>query len=199
MWSIFSIKASRTIKFGRTLVESIEKKLIANAVACADNESFGRLVKIYQSPIRGFLRRLTKGNHSLADDLAQDSFLTSFRKISTFRNEGTFQGWLFQIAYRSFLMHKRKRAEDQLSDDVKDDDQVESGLSQIMKLDIERAMTDLSADERASLTLCFTYGMSHGEAANILDYPLGTVKSHITRGKAKLKVSLASWQKEVVS
>ncbi|MCK5425625.1 MAG: RNA polymerase subunit sigma, partial [Emcibacter sp.] len=53
--------------------------------------------------------------------------------------------------------------------------------------------------ERATLTLCFTYGMSHGETAEIMGYPLGTVKSHIARGKAKLKVSLASWQKEVVS
>lgn len=164
-----------------------------------DNQSFGRLVKIYQSPIRGFLRRLTKGDHSLADDLAQDSFLTAFRKITAFRNEGSFQGWLFQIAYRSFLMHKRKRTEDQLCDDVKDDNHNGGSATQNMKLDIERAMKGLSDDERASLTLCFTYGMSHGEAAGILGYPLGTVKSHIARGKAKLKISLASWQKEMVS
>ena len=181
------------------MVKSIEQQLIANAVACADNQSFGRLVKIYQSPIRGFLRRLTKGNHSLADDLAQDTFLTAFRKISNFRNEGSFQGWLFQIAYSSFLMNRRKRTEEQLPEDVKDGDQVENTLSQNMKLDIERAMKSLSDDERATLTLCFTYGMSHGETAEIMGYPLGTVKSHIARGKAKLKVSLASWQKEVVS
>ncbi len=181
------------------MAATIEKQLIANAVTCADNKSFGRLVKIYQSPIRGFLRRLTKGNHSLADDLAQDAFLTAFRKISNYRNEGSFKGWLFQIAYRSFLMHRRKRTEEQLQDDVEDCDKAESSKSQNMKLDIERAMRALSEDQRVCLTLCFTYGMSHGEAAKVLGYPLGTVKSHIMRGKDNLKVSLASWQKEVVS
>ncbi len=73
--------------------QGLEQHIIARAVAGSDSTSFGRLVKIYQAPIRGFLRRLTKGNHSLADDLAQDTFLTAFRKISSFRNEGSVTGW----------------------------------------------------------------------------------------------------------
>lgn len=186
--------------------QGLEQHIIARAVTGSDSISFGRLVKIYQAPIRGFLRRLTRDNHSLADDLAQDTFLTAFRKISRFRNEGSFRGWLFQIAYRSFLMHKRKKVEDQQLPEIETAnetgafcDPVDRGRDQSMKMDIERAMTGLSEVERASLTLCFTYGMSHGEAAAVLGQPLGTLKSHVARGKAKLKVSLASWHKEMIS
>lgn len=178
--------------------QGLEQHIIARAVADSDSISFGRLVKIYQAPIRGFLRRLVKGNHSLADDLAQDTFLTAFRKISGFRNEGSFRGWLFQIAYRSFLMHKRKRVEDQPLPDIETEPTCPP-VDQSLKLDMEKAMAALSEEERASLTLCFTYGMSHGEAAAVLGHPLGTIKSHVARGKAKLKVSLASWHKEMVS
>ena len=87
---------------------SLEHSLIVRARSGTDNQAFGRLVAIYQSPIRGFLRRLAAGDEALADDLAQDTFLTAYRRISSFRGEGSFQGWLFRIAYTSFLQHRRK-------------------------------------------------------------------------------------------
>jgi RNA polymerase sigma-70 factor (ECF subfamily) len=51
-------------------------------------------------------------------------------------------------------------------------------------------MARLSAEERAALTLCYALGHSHGEAAEILSMPLGTVKSHVLRGREKLKALL---------
>jgi len=59
--------------------------------------------------------------------------------------------------------------------------------------DIERAMRQLREPERACLSLCYQWGMSHQEMADVLDYPVGTVKTHIARGKAKLREHLTPY------
>jgi RNA polymerase sigma-70 factor (ECF subfamily) len=58
------------------------------------------------------------------------------------------------------------------------------------RLDLERAMAHLSPPERATLTLCYAMEFSNTEAADILEMPVGTVKSHVLRGREKLKALL---------
>jgi RNA polymerase sigma-70 factor (ECF subfamily) len=62
------------------------------------------------------------------------------------------------------------------------------------RLDLESAMRKLSPGERAGLTLCYALGYSNNEASSILDMPAGTLKSHIARGRAKLKALLGDAQ-----
>ncbi|HEY3521146.1 MAG TPA: sigma factor-like helix-turn-helix DNA-binding protein, partial [Rhodanobacteraceae bacterium] len=62
-----------------------------------------------------------------------------------------------------------------------------------LQLDFERALRQLSAAEQTVLLHCVQMGLSHEEAAYVLAMPLGTVKSHVTRGKTKLKAWLAAW------
>jgi RNA polymerase sigma factor (sigma-70 family) len=159
--------------------------LIARAAA-GDAAAFGVLVREHQSQLRGFLRRLARGNHALADDLAQETFLEAWRKISQFRGDGSFAGWLSRIAWSRFLMEARKRKPELLEDIP--EQRVET--SPDTKLDLESAMLRISAAERAALTLCYAQGHSHEEAAEILDMPLGTVKSHVLRGRDKLRALL---------
>ena len=157
--------------------------------ASGDDVAFSFLVRSFQGRIRAFLLRMTKGNHALADDLAQETFLEAFRKIAQFRAEGTFQSWLYRIAYSRFLMEARKRKTDgdELSEDVPSPDMRPASDA---RLDLERAMTKLSPPERAALTLCYAMEFSNTEAADILDMPVGTVKSHVLRGREKLKAVL---------
>lgn len=159
-----------------------ESDLIARA-AGGDTAAFGVLVRQNQSQLRGFLRRLTRADHALADDLAQESFLEAWRKLSHYRGEGSFAGWLTRIAWSRFLMEARKRKPELM------EDLPEQGVetSPDAKLDLESAMRKISAAERAALTLCYALGHSNEEAAAILDMPLGTVKSHILRGREKLR------------
>lgn len=69
-----------------------------------DTASFGALVREHQSALRGFLRRLTRGDHALADDLAQETFLEAHRKLAQFRGDSAFAPWLYAIAWSRFLM-----------------------------------------------------------------------------------------------
>jgi RNA polymerase sigma-70 factor (ECF subfamily) len=158
---------------------------IAKAVA-GDAAAFNLLVRQNQSMLRGFLRRLTRGDHALADDLAQETFLEAWRKLIQYRGEGSFAGWLTRIAWSRFLMEARKRKPELL------EDLPEQGVetSPDVKLDLESAMRRISANERAALTLCYALGHSNEEAAEILDMPLGTVKSQVLRGREKLRTLL---------
>ncbi|MGN6148636.1 MAG: RNA polymerase sigma factor [Rhizomicrobium sp.] len=162
-----------------------ETKLIARAAA-GDSAAFALLVRQHQSGLRGFLRRLTRNDPSLADDIAQEAFLECWRKLSHDRGDGSFAGWLNRIAWSRFLMEARKRKPELLEDLPEQSYEA----SPDTKLDLESAMAKLSAGERAALTLCTALGHSNEEAAAILAMPLGTVKSHVLRGREKLRAML---------
>jgi len=163
--------------------------ILVQRARSGDAAAFGTLVRQQQSKVRGFLRRLTRADAALADDLAQETFLEAHRKIDQFRGEGSFGAWLCGIAWSRFLMERRKRKEEPLEapDETASIDTTSASLA---RLDLEKAMAQLAPAEQAALTLCYAFGHSHGEAAEILDLPLGTVKSHVLRGREKLKALL---------
>ena len=176
----------------------MESALLSRAVHDRDVAAFAALVRMHQDKVRGFLRRMTKGDAALADDLAQETFLLAWKRIAQFRFEGSFTGWLFGIAYTCALMELRKRKLETL-DDTDWIIAPETESAKHAKLDIEKALARLSPPERGVLTLCHTFGFSHEEAAQILNAPLGTVKSHALRGREKMRTILRAWNPETTS
>ena len=188
--------------------EVTDAKLIARVVVQDDRHAFSELVRRHQSAVRATLRRLTAGNHALADDLAQDTFMLAYRNLKSFRQEAQFSTWLFRIATNAFLADARKRKEELLGDRdadlaADDDDDAPAGemvsdstRSATLHVDMERALAVLSDGERAAIVQCYHNDLSHEEAAYVLDCPVGTVKTHILRAKQKLKAQLAAWAPE---
>ena len=189
--------------------EVTDAQLIARVVVQDDRHAFSELVRRHQSGVRATLRRLTAGNHALADDLAQDTFMLAYRNLKSFRQEARFSTWLFRIATNAFLADARKRKEELLGDrdaDLAaddDDDDARRGRSvsdatrsATLHVDMERALAVLSDGERAAIVQCYHNDLSHEEAAYVLDCPVGTVKTHILRAKQKLKAQLAAWAPE---
>jgi RNA polymerase sigma-70 factor (ECF subfamily) len=184
-----------------------DAELIARAVVGDDRHAFAELVRRHQSAVRACLRRLTAGNHALADDLAQETFVQAWRGLKSFRQEARFSTWLYRIATNCWLADARKRKEALLGDsdaelpDDEDDDAGASGAggggdharSATLRIDMERALGVLSEAERAAIVQCYHNDLSHEEAAFVLGCPVGTVKTHVHRAKQKLKVALASW------
>lgn len=167
-----------------------DQRLVAEVLSDGNPKAFGRLVERYQTPVRGFLFRLVKGKADLADDLAQDTFLTAFRRLETYRGSGKFSSWLFRIAYTTFLQELRRSARVQEVELTGDEQGTVTPHDPTASIDLERAMAGLRKEERTAITLCYTYGMSHSEASTVLGLPLGTVKSHVERGKNKLRAIL---------
>lgn len=141
--------------------------------------------------LRGFLLRLTRGDTALADDLAQDAFLDAWRKIAQFRGEGSFRGWLARIAFTRYLTEARRRKLETLDDMTQEPEDVQI-MEPGARFDLERCMAKLSLGERSSLTLCYALGHSNEEAAAILGCPVGTVKSHVLRGRKKMLAMMGS-------
>ena len=77
-----------------------------------------------------------------------------------------------------------------------DADDARDAVDTSAKRDVVRALATLREEERAALALCFQEGLTHDEAARVLDMPLGTLKSHVARGKEKLKVLLDAYRPE---
>ena len=161
-------------------------ELAARVVSSDDQVAFQLLVERYQDDIRGFLRRLLAGDHGTADDLAQDSFMIAYRKLSTLKSGSSFSSWLHTIAYRQFLQFRRKHARQQVVAEPPEQsvDQREAVDAEILLPELMRQVSD---EERACLTLAYAAGMSHAEITGITGLPLGTVKSRIQRGKVKLQ------------
>lgn len=174
--------------------------LVARVLAGNDRRAFGELVRRHQGPTRALLRRLCKEDHALADDLAQEAFLQAFRKLSQFRADAAFGTWLYRIAYNAFLMHVRSRREELPLDEAQPpEDEGSAGeasveAQSVRELDVRRALSKLSDEERAAIVQCYYLDRSHEEAAYVLGCPVGTVKSYIFRAKKKLQVLLPSWE-----
>lgn len=170
-----------------------EELLIERTLELGDARAFSLLVEMHQGKIRSFLVRLCK-NYDYADDLAQETFIKAFEKLNTFEGKGKFQGWLFSIAYNCFIQQERSnKRRQEITDNFKSQfvilkENYESISSE--QIDLERAISQLNEKEAASVTLCHSYRYSHQEVAEILELPVGTVKSNILRGKSKLKIFL---------
>jgi RNA polymerase sigma-70 factor (ECF subfamily) len=163
-----------------------DMELVALVTSSDDQAAFQLLVERHQAAIRGFLRRLAAGDCGTADDLAQETFLMAYRKMHTIKSSGSFVSWLHTIAYRQFLQFTRKHARQQVMAEPPEQGH-DPGRSIDAEILTQRLMGFVSPEERAYLTLAYAAGMSHPEIGKVTDLPLGTVKSHIQRGKHKLQ------------
>ncbi|MDY0004319.1 MAG: sigma-70 family RNA polymerase sigma factor [Polyangia bacterium] len=166
--------------------------LIARVLSSDDRHAFATLVRRHQSAVRGLLRRLTCGQGAIADDLAQETFLRAYRSLASFRGGARFSTWLHSIAYHLFLNELRRRRPE-VAEAPEPSEPSTAGRS-LLRHDLSRAMEDLRPEERLALALAFGQDYSHQEVAEILGCPLGTVKTHIARGKDKLKARLGAWE-----
>ena len=171
----------------------METELIRRVIDEGDHLAFTALVRMHQSAIRNFLRKLTNGNHALSDDLSQETFLKAFKHIKSFSFKGKFISWLFQIAYQQFIteFRRNKKHVNDIPLEGRDfpiaDCESENVLNSIL---LNQCLAILSTTDRSLLTLNYQLGMTHQEVSDIMEMPLGTVKTTIRRAKHKLSAMM---------
>jgi RNA polymerase sigma-70 factor (ECF subfamily) len=162
-----------------------QPSLIQQAKAGSDI-AFSRLVAEHQQAVRAFLRRLCARPDD-ADDMAQEAFLTAWANLHRLREDAHFRTFVCGIAYRKALNDRRSQGRSLRRDSAWSDLQPQSASSTIDKrVAVEAALQTLPVEQRAAVSLCVAGDYSHSEAAEILGLPLGTVKSHILKGRQKL-------------
>ena len=136
------------------------------------------LVEKHERPLRAFLAR-TFGS-DVADDIAQDAFLRAWRAAGQYDGRARYSTWLTRIAWRCRMDALRRQRPLETEE--------QTGTNGIgLAAEVGDMLARLSETERASLVLCEGHGWTHGEAAELLAMPLGTLKSTVARAKAKCR------------
>lgn len=156
-----------------------------------DAAAFRELVLRRQARVRDLLRRLS-GDHALADDLAQETFVQAWKSLGSLKTPAVFGAWLRQVAVNVWRQEARKRrlilADD---DEISAEPDPRPVTATDDRLDLSAALATLRPVERMCVVLSYAEGLTHGEIVEATGLPLGTVKSHVKRGGDKLKSILA--------
>lgn len=161
-----------------------DKNLIGKIVLNNDHKAFGCLIDKYQSEVRGILYRMTNGDKALTDDLSQDVFIRVYKHLKSFKATAKLSTWIYKISinvfydYRKTLKHQKEVT---LEEHISEMEVIEN------RIDINKALQILNDKEKIALILHYEKGFSHSEIKKIMNLPIGTVKTNILRGKAKLK------------
>lgn len=176
---------------GSAALRDDEDIALNQRAAGGDRAAFQLLVLRHEGRVRAFLSRAA-GSAADGDDLAQDAFVRGWQRAADYRGEGAYAAWIMGIGWRLFLGQRRTaRRREALAarDDVAAAADPRPAID--AAIDADRLLAALSPQERAALTLCLGHGWSHGEAAEILGVPLGTLKSLVLRGRAKAQKLIA--------
>jgi RNA polymerase sigma-70 factor, ECF subfamily len=159
--------------------------------AAGDPQAFTLIVERYQGMVFSVAYNVL-GNHTDAEDAAQEAFLRCYRKLPQYRSESSFSTWLFRLALTAAVDYRRRektRPEPVEMPDVVGDASAEPGEGPDPAV-IAAALGDLPEDYRVPTVLRDVYGLPYQEIADITGRPLGTVKVMVHRGRASLRLKL---------
>jgi RNA polymerase sigma-70 factor (ECF subfamily) len=186
------------VRLSGAKVEHHEGQLI-QAACRGDAAAFGALVRKYQNRLCASLTHIC-GSLEEAEDVAQDAFVQAYVKLRSFAGESAFYTWLYRIAVNAAISKRRRRRET-ASVDVKRSEHGLEPLDDGERADerllreeraaaVQRALSRLSAEHRAILVLREIDDRDYEEIADILQLPVGTVRSRLHRARLQLKEQL---------
>jgi RNA polymerase sigma-70 factor (ECF subfamily) len=159
---------------------------LVGLAAGGDRSAYGELARRHTKFVRDLMRRMG-ADQATADDLTQDAFIDAMRSLPGYRLEAPFTAWIRTVAARLYLKRKSKDARLVVMAEPVDAGAPGESIDHGARMDLNAALATLSEAERTCVTLCHGAGLTGQEIADALDVPLGTVKSHVTRGLEKLR------------
>ena len=187
--------------------EKCDKELV-RLCRRGDERAAREILDRFQRPVFSIVHRMVH-DRELAEDLAQDAFVRTFNNLDRYDPSYKFSSWLFKIAYNMTVDHLRKRELDTVSihgapDAVTADRQAATSIAlesseerpdELLEArevgdEIEEAIARLRPEYRTAILLRHVEGRPYEEIAEIMDIPLGTVKTYIFRARRELRVAL---------
>jgi RNA polymerase sigma-70 factor (ECF subfamily) len=179
--------------------------LLVERVQSGDREAFGLLVAKYQRKLLRLVQRLVR-DPAEAEDVAQETFIKAYRALPNFRGESAFYTWLYRIGVntaKNWLVARGRRMPtvSEITDDeeggiddgalMRDDETPDRVLlSKQVGETVNAAMEALPEDLRTAIVLREIDGLSYEEIAQVMDCPIGTVRSRIFRAREAIAARL---------
>jgi RNA polymerase sigma-70 factor (ECF subfamily) len=182
------------------VIERSDEALLA-AHLRGDRDAFGELVARHERRVYGLCLRIL-GNREDAEDAAQEAFVAALRRAATFRQAAAFSTWLYRIAVNAATDQARRRARVRalpLDEDLADRSGPvgrDPGEEVVTAVVVQAALTRVAEEFRVAVVLCDLYRVPYAEAAQILEVPVGTVKSRVFRGRLALAAELEGRDRE---
>jgi RNA polymerase sigma-70 factor, ECF subfamily len=164
-----------------------------------DPRAFGELVSRHERRIFGLCLRIL-GNREDAEDATQEAFLAALRKAASFRRAAAFSTWLYRIAVNAATDQARRRGRARLTALDPEDAGLTAApggdLGEVVAsaVAVQTALTQVPEEFRVAVVLCDLYRVPYADAAQILEVPVGTVKSRVFRGRLALAERLGGAQ-----
>jgi len=190
-------------------LEGLSDREVVELAKAGKEAAYRELLRRYERPVFSLIYRMVR-HRALAEDLAQETFVKVLNALDTYRPEYKFSSWIFKIANNAAIDQLRRRELDTLSLDGAPDartpdevsatalqaaDHSESPLEELESREtgtaIERAIGRLRPEYRTCILLRHVEGRSYEEIAEVMDLPLGTVKTYIHRARIELREYLA--------
>lgn len=182
---------------GRDRADAAAEQEWMRAIAAGDEEAFARLFRCHQAGVRATARHMT-GSECVADDVVQETFALLWRRAHRFdAARGSLATYVLVVARSQALsaMRRVSRQDRHLVEmtheaDVRDADVLDIVLQRDEIRRCRDGLRTLPVAQSAPISLCFLGGLSHTEVASVSGVPLGTVKSRVRLGLARLRASL---------
>lgn len=197
-----NFSSGRNVEPGKKVVNDDDRRLIADCLG-GRKDAFGELVSRYQARLYNSALRLVPTPEDAAD-VVQDSFLSAYQALHTFKGDAEFFTWLYRIAFNTAISLKRKKRpsvslESYARDtglDPDDPSEYVKPSAALERTEDERHLHDaiarLSPEHRDVLVLKDLDGMKYEEIAVVLGVPIGTIRSRLHRARLELRDLLTS-------
>ena len=184
--------------------ESESDSYLVERALDGDIAGFEKLVTRYQNKIMGYVGRMTNGDREEAEDITQEAFIKAYRSLNSFRGQASFSTWLYKIATNLCIDRARtrkRRPQQAYSLDEPYDKEDDKGGREIadsrfepskgverdeMRTLVRQTVAEMPEKQRQVLIMCDLQGMAYENIAEVLNIPLGTVKSRIFHARADL-------------
>ena len=178
------------------MAEQLTDQALVERVQQGDKKAFNLLVSRYQNKVAGLLTRYISRND--IPDVVQESFIKAYRSIDSFRGDSAFYTWLYRIAVntaKNYLTAQGRRPpnEDILAEEAESYDvgtnlrDVETPENLMLSAELKKivfgTINGLQEELKTAITLREIEGLSYEEIAEIMDCPVGTVRSRIFRAR----------------
>lgn len=176
-----------------------QDSLLIQRILQGDSAAYEEIVRCYQQRLFNTMVHIL-GSREDAEDVVQESFVQAYLKLSTFQGNSAFYTWLYRISFNIAISHRRRRKKVHSIDQVREDigsepvDRAEGPGHRMEQQEnvrqVHAALEKLSDEHRDVLVLRELEGMDYDHIADVLELPVGTVRSRLHRARTHLKECL---------